>query len=1291
MEVVKMAEKQTYRELTRQYSLQKTLRFELKPVGKTSELLEKENVFAIDKNRKKAYEGTKPFFDRLHREFIEESLDGVKLTGLGEYAELLKQLKKDKNNKKLSKTVDDNKKDLRQQITRFFNAKGEEWATLEYTHLKIKKEDLDILFEEQVFGILKDRYGGEPETELTDEETGEIISIFDNWKGFTGYFKKFFETRKNLYKDDGKAGAFATRAIDQNLDRFLGNIETFEINRDRIDLSEVEKYFKIRVDEIFSPIFYNQCLLQNGINKYNDFLGGKTLENGKKIRGVNEIINEYRQNHPEEKLQFLKKLDKQILSEKEKFTREIEDDNALFQELREFYKLSSQKINVLKNLLLNFFEEPDQYDLYGVFIAKAGLNTITRRWLNDPETFNNSLFEILKKHKLVSAKKKTDDSFSSLPNFIPLIYIKETLLENSLSVSDKIWKDRYYSDLSILDNSKTTWVEFLKIFQFEFLSLFERTIKDSETNARHSEGYDRYKESFLEQLKDFKINKGSKEIIKNFADEVLSIYQLAKYFALEKKRNWDVDYDGQLSEFYTDPDKGYLLFYNEAYESIVQPYNRIRNYLTKKPYNEAKWKLNLKCSYLLSGWSSDFDTYSSLIIEKDGQYYLGIVNGRSLSLTDKNKISQNITQNNKAKKLVYDFQKPDNKNTPRLFIRSKGENFSPSVQELNLPIDSIIGIYDKGLFRTENRGNPEFKESLSKMIEYFKIGFTKHESYRNFNFKWKRSFDYNDIAEFYEDTMRSCYKLEWEDINFESLIELTGDGRLFLFKIHSKDFSTRSTGADNLHSMYFKTLFDKKNIDNKQGPIFKLSGGGEIFFRPKTPRDKLRQGKDRSGRMIIHKKRYSEDKIFFHFPIDLNYSTSIRGGYNNRLNSLLANNPDINIIGLDRGEKHLIYYSVINQQGEVLKDANGKLLSGSLNIINDVNYNEKLSEKAKNREQSRKDWQDVENIKDLKKGYISQAVRAIADLAITHNAIIVMEDLNMRFKQIRGGIEKSVYQQLEKALINKLSFLVDKKESDPEKSGHLLRAYQLTAPFESFEKIGKQTGIIFYTQASYTSKIDPLTGWRPNIRLQYTNAQKAKADILKFDKIEYDTRNDRFNFVYNLKKFNNAKEFPKKIEWVINSNVERFRWDRKEHKYLHYKDLTANFKELFERHNIDSAKNILSQIGNTEAKGNERFFKDFVYYFNLVCQIRNTQEDKHGDDNDFILSPAEPNFDSRRAEDFGEGLPKNGDDNGAYNIARKGIIILNKISNFNKDGSIEKITWKDLFVSGTDWDNFVTK
>jgi len=73
-----------FQEFTQKYALSKTLRFELKPVGKTKEILEKEmpmyQIINADKNIKAKYIQTKPFFDQLHRDFIKEAFENVELS-----------------------------------------------------------------------------------------------------------------------------------------------------------------------------------------------------------------------------------------------------------------------------------------------------------------------------------------------------------------------------------------------------------------------------------------------------------------------------------------------------------------------------------------------------------------------------------------------------------------------------------------------------------------------------------------------------------------------------------------------------------------------------------------------------------------------------------------------------------------------------------------------------------------------------------------------------------------------------------------------------------------------------------------------------------------------------------------------------------------------------------------------------------------------------------------------------------------------------------------------------------
>ena len=1273
---------------TNLYSLSKTLKFEMRPVGNTQKMLDNAGVFEKDKLIQKKYGKTKPYFDRLHREFIEEALTGVELIGLDENFRTLVDWQKDKKNNVAMKAYENSLQRLRTEIGKIFNLKAEDWVKNKYPILGLKNKNTDILFEEAVFGILKARYGEEKDTFIEVEEidkTGKSkinqISIFDSWKGFTGYFKKFFETRKNFYKNDGTSTAIATRIIDQNLKRFIDNLSIVESVRQKVDLAETEKSFSISLSQFFSIDFYNKCLLQDGIDYYNKIIGGETLKNGEKLIGLNELINQYRQNNKDQKIPFFKLLDKQILSEKILFLDEIKNDTELIEALSQFAKTAEEKTKIVKKLFADFVENNSKYDLAQIYISQEAFNTISNKWTSETETFAKYLFEAMKSGKLAKYEKK-DNSYK-FPDFIALSQMKSALL--SISLEGHFWKEKYYKISKFQE--KTNWEQFLAIFLYEFNSLFSDKIntKDGETKQV---GYylfakDLHNLILSEQID---IPKDSKVTIKDFADSVLTIYQMAKYFAVEKKRAWLAEYE--LDSFYTQPDSGYLQFYDNAYEDIVQVYNKLRNYLTKKPYSEEKWKLNFENSTLANGWDKNKESdNSAVILQKGGKYYLGLITKGHNKIFDDRFQEKFIVgiEGGKYEKIVYKFFPDQAKMFPKVCFSAKGlEFFRPS--------EEILRIYNNAEFK---KGETYSIDSMQKLIDFYKDCLTKYEGWACYTFRHlKPTEEYqNNIGEFFRDVAEDGYRIDFQGISDQYIHEKNEKGELHLFEIHNKDWNLdkardgkSKTTQKNLHTLYFESLFSNDNV--VQNFPIKLNGQAEIFYRPKTEKDKLESKKDKKGNKVIDHKRYSENKIFFHVPLTLNRTKNDSYRFNAQINNFLANNKDINIIGVDRGEKHLVYYSVITQASDILE-------SGSLNELNGVNYAEKLGKKAENREQARRDWQDVQGIKDLKKGYISQVVRKLADLAIKHNAIIILEDLNMRFKQVRGGIEKSIYQQLEKALIDKLSFLVDKGEKNPEQAGHLLKAYQLSAPFETFQKMGKQTGIIFYTQASYTSKSDPVTGWRPHLYLKYFSAKKAKDDIAKFTKIEF--VNDRFELTYDIKDFQQAKEYPNKTVWKVCSNVERFRWDKNLNQnkggYTHYTNITENIQELFTKYGIDITKDLLTQISTIDEKQNTSFFRDFIFYFNLICQIRNTDDSeiakKNGKD-DFILSPVEPFFDSRK--DNGNKLPENGDDNGAYNIARKGIVILNKISQYSeKNENCEKMKWGDLYVSNIDWDNFVTQ
>ena len=125
-------------------------------------------------------------------------------------------------------------------------------------------------------------------------------------------------------------------------------------------------------------------------------------------------------------------------------------------------------------------------------------------------------------------------------------------------------------------------------------------------------------------------------------------------------------------------------------------------------------------------------------------------------------------------------------------------------------------------------------------------------------------------------------------------------------------------------------------------------------------------------------------------------------------------------------------------------------------------------------------------------------------------------------------------------------------------------------------------------------------------------------------------------------------------------------------------EIVKNLEKIF--NGFDQSKSFKEQI--KDGKELNKIDKDRTaweslrFVIDVIQQIRNTGKDEK--DNDFILSPVrEANgdfFDSRKIKN-GEKLPQNGDANGAYNIARKGIIMSEHIKRE-----------AELFVRNEEWD-----
>ena len=496
-----------------------------------------------------------------------------------------------------------------------------------------------------------------------------------------------------------------------------------------------------------------------------------------------------------------------------------------------------------------------------------------------------------------------------------------------------------------------------------------------------------------------------------------------------------------------------------------------------------------------------------------------------------------------------------------------------------------------------------------------------------------------------------------------------------------------------MHTLYWKALFDE---DNLKDVVYKLNGEAEIFYRkasldytkPTHPANQPIKNKNQLTTKkesyftydLIKDKRYTQNKYFFHVPITLNFKSRNEENINPLVNDYIRTSEELHIIGIDRGERHLLYVSVIDLKGNIKKQF-------SLNeIINEyrgrhytTNYHSLLEQREIERMEARKDWKKIENIKDLKEGYLSQVVHKICQLVIEYNAIVVLEDLNMGFKRGRQKVELAVYQKFEKMLIDKLNYLVDKNKH-PYEMGGLLKALQLTNKFISFTKLGKQSGILFYTQAWNTSKIDPVTGFVNLFDTRYETIDKAKQFFSRFDDIRFNNKKNWFEFDFDYNNFTN-KARGSITKWTVCSVGDRIKSHRDPSQNNHWTStricLTNEFKDLFNKYDININSNLKDAIVNQNSK---EFFEKILKFLRLTLQIRNSEIKSQVD---YMQSPvADENGCFYNSEVCGNSLPENADANGAYNIARKGIWIVQRIKESNPDKKL------NLAITNQEWLEF---
>lgn len=1214
------------------YSLSKTLRFELKPIGKTKENFEN-YILTSDEEKSEKFKKVKLYCDEYHKKFINDCLENFQndkfIEILNKYYELyIKNNRSDKENNEFEKTQELLRKIIAETFT--------------------KNKKYSGLFGKELFKNYL------PEYYKNDEEKLSEIKLFSE---FTTYFAGYNKNRENMYSAEEETTAISYRLINQNLPTYIKNIQNYNKIKEHIPTINETISHKLQVDieKYFNLEYFENILTQDAIDKYNYIIGGKSLDDGTKIQGINEFINLYNQTNPDKKLPKLKILYKQILSDKTNISfkiDKIENDSELIYLINNYYNILSPLIYSNDNKDTGFIKtikDITQFDTNKIWVMTDNLTYLSQQVYKDWNYINHLIEEKYNQENLKNNKKinekfleKRDKELKKIKEY-SLHDIEQLIIQNDKNLKiknqGKLYKYITEKTIEIINNIKLSHSECEYILNTNYKPNSKQLFNDAD-----------------------KITK-----IKTLLDNI-KLLQTTIKFLIPKSVGIQID------------DTFYNAINYDILSEIIPIYNKTRNYVTQKPYSIEKFPLTFNCPTLLDGWDLNKEESNlSILLEKDGYYYLGIMNKKD------NKIFRKLPepQSNEQiyKKYEYKLLPGPNKMLPKVFFsNSRIDEFNPS--------EELLRKYQEGCHKKGNNFDIIFCREL---IDFYKKSLFIHNDWKLFNFKFNDTNSYEDISQFYKQVEEQGYKISTQNISAQYIDELVENGKLFLFQIYNKDFSTYSKGTPNLHTMYWKELFDE---DNLKDVVYKLNGGAEIFYRKKSIEDKITHPKNQTIKNknelnhkkeslfqydLIKDKRFTMDKFLFHVPITLNFKNQKLEYINELINSEIQRKNDINIIGVDRGERNLIYITVIDSNGKLLEQLSlNEIINEYKNETYKTDYHSLLDKKEKERNEARKSWGTIKNIKELKEGYMSQVIHKITDLMLKYNAIIVLEDLNSGFKNSRKKVEKQVYDKFETMLTNKLSYLIDKK-LDKNNDGGILNAYQLV----NKETKGRQSGVLFYIPAWNTSKIDPVTGFVNLFYIKNMSIDKSKEFFNKFEDIRYNTKEDFFEFDIDYSKFTD-KVYGIRKNWTICTYGERIRTFRNKDKNNEWDNeeinLTEKFKNLFNQYSIN-----LSNIQEDIQKQTDRnFFNEIIYLFKLTLQMRNSVTNS---EIDYILSPIKDKngnfYDSRNRIDT---LPKDADANGAYNIARKGLMLVNQIKQAN---DITKFKCKP--ITNAEWLEFVQK
>lgn len=1066
---------------------------------------------------------------------------------------------------------------------------------------------------------------------IVKEPENRTIRMFDR---FSSYLSDYCTARKNIYSPNNKQNSIGHRVITENFQIYVKNKNTYvKLSNDYPMIIEsvaatMQKFHDEMTGFTNTGDYMKMFSVQDGITKYNAIVGE-----------FNKVINLYIQKNPDEKkhLKYLrmKTMRKQILFDVESIfctLPKIYNEAELKHTIKNLWEVILNNGTVLDDMSA-LLCRLDKFDMNGIFFKKNKAGALSKKLYGDAIEANRILTE--KYGKKVMEKR----------NYFPL------------------------SDIIVQDTDVNKFFQDTKCYSSEARVCFA-TINSSDNIM--TDDMIKYVKNFMERLNDFRR-----------ISEVIAVTE-------------DISAD---SDFYNS-----YMEYADGISVISKVYSMVKTFVCQRPKDiSRKFPLTFDYPSFMSGW--DFDKLvnnkaGAAMFIKDGRIYIGVSN----------------------KTMKPDYKRIRQVTDSELFFRmvSYKQFGNPKMQLPNLfrkdAPSNILRILDE-----KTDGEAYKREDMLKLVDYYKEKLLEryHDVY---DFRFSETSSYKNINDFFTEVSKFTYRISFIDVPESQINEWIDNKKLFMFVVSTKDYAPGAHGSKELFTMYLENLFSEDNLNEN---IIRLNGGSSIMMRPKVidkpykhktgsvvlnkrdiegnpiPEDiyvrlfNCLNGKIDKNELskeellymdrvrykktdyeIIKDRRYTEDKFIVHLPVTINPGCEVKDNdFNDKVRKQFMNGEFEHIIGIDRGERNILYVNVIDLHGKTVHEK-------SLNVLDGYDYQMKLTQLEKQRKDEQRNWKVVSQIKHIKEGYVGKAVYEICRLMFKYNAIVVLESLNKKFTTSRSAaFGPAVYAQFQNALLNKLSYLV-LKDRKPMEEGGILNGYQFSfVPKDGIGDNPKQFGRVFFIPAGYTSKIDPVTGFTSLFNFsEYESSNKnAEKFIAGFDSIRINEDNVA-EFKFDYSKFKTYVKWPEHKWTCIISGTRILNKKNPETGYWKYEtvDVREKLNKLFSSYGkvLIPGTNIKALMIDIRKK-NANIDKEFVKFIKVVMHMRNSNPETG---EDYIISPAVDKngqtFDSRDERNYKFGLPVNGDSNGARNIALKELMTL---ENEKTNGEFKSITNEEWF------------